>query len=260
VTVALVTGAGRGVGKVIAEGLAREGFLVAVVARTTGEIEATAAELDGAIAITADVTKADEVGRAVTQAEAELGAIDLLVNNAGAARAIGPAWDVDPEDWWSDVESSVRSTFLCTRAVVPPMIARGRGRIMNVSSYVAVRPSPYLSGYAAAKAAVVSFGEGLAAAVQAHGISVFTITPGRFRSELMDNLIESEAGQRWLPELRSGEYVEPERLQELVAFLASGRGDALTGRFLHALDDVEGLASRADEVAEQDLYAVRLRR
>jgi len=110
VTVALVTGAGRGVGKVIAEGLAREGFLVAVVARTTGEIEATAAELDGAIAITADVTKADEVGRAVTQAEAELGAIDLLVNNAGAARAIGPAWDVDPEDWWSALGSALAAT------------------------------------------------------------------------------------------------------------------------------------------------------
>jgi NAD(P)-dependent dehydrogenase (short-subunit alcohol dehydrogenase family) len=260
VKIAVVTGGGRGVGKVIAGALVREGHAVALVARSTGELEETAAELGNAIAVTADVTDPAQVESAVARTESELGPIDLLVNNAGSALAIGPVWEVDPAEWWTDVESSLRSAFLCTRAVVPAMIERRAGRILNVSSYVAARPTPYLSGYAAAKAAIVSFGEGLAASLGDHGLFVFTITPGRFRSALFDHLVESDAGRRWLPELASGDYVDPERVERLVAFLASGRGDALSGRFLHALDDVEALAAQAGEIAEQDLYAVRLRR
>ena len=259
-TVALVTGGGRGVGRVIAGALVNVGYAVALVARTVAELEQTAAELGNAIALTADVTDPAQVESAVSRAESELGPIDLLVNNAATAQAIGPVWEVDPAEWWTDVESSLRSAFLCTRAVVPGMIERRSGRILNVSSYVAARPTPYLSGYAAGKAAIVSFGEGLAASLRDHGLFVFTITPGRFRSALFDHLLESDAGRRWLPELTSGDYVEPERVERLVAFLASGRGDALSGRFLHALDDVEALAAQAGEIAEQDLYTVRLRR
>jgi 3-oxoacyl-[acyl-carrier protein] reductase len=260
VSAALVTGGGRGVGKVVAGALAREGFAVAVVARTASEVEATAAELEGAAGFPADVTDPAQVERVVAEASERLGTIELLVNNAGSARAIGPAWEVDPDDWWLDVESSLRSALLCTRAVVPGMIERRRGRILNVSSYVATRPTPYLSGYAAAKAALASFSEGLAAALREHGIAVFTITPGLFRSALMDNLMHSEAGRRWLPEAGTGRWVEPERVERLVAFLASGRGDALSGRFLHALDDLDDLAARAEEIAAQDLFALRLRR
>jgi NAD(P)-dependent dehydrogenase (short-subunit alcohol dehydrogenase family) len=260
VTVAIVTGGGRGVGRVIAGALVKEGHAVALVARTAAELEQTAAELGNAIALTADVTDPAQVESAVSKAEAELGQIDVLVNNAGTAQAIGPVWEVDPDEWWTDVESSLRSAFLCTRAVVPGMIERRSGRIMNVSSYVAARPTPYLSGYAAGKAAIASFGEGLAASLRDHGVFVFTITPGRFRSALFDHLVESDAGRRWLPELASGDYVDPQHLERLVAFLASGRGDGLSGRFLHALDDVESLAGQAAEIAEQDLYAVRLRR
>jgi NAD(P)-dependent dehydrogenase (short-subunit alcohol dehydrogenase family) len=140
------------------------------------------------------------------------------------------------------------------------MVARGRGRVINVSSYVAVRPSPYLSAYAAAKAAVVSFSEGLAVAAAPHGVRVFTITPGLFRSALVEHLMNSDDGGRWLPEVGSGRWVEPERVAKLVSFLASGAGDALAGRFIHALDDVEELASRADEIARDELFTVRLRR
>ena len=125
---------------------------------------------------------------------------------------------------------------------------------------MAARPAPYLSGYAAAKAALASFSESLAAALREHGIAVFTITPGLFRSALMDHLMQSDAGRRWLPEVGSGRWVEPERVERLVAFLASGRGDALSGRFLHALDDLDDLAARAEEIAEDDLFALRLRR
>ena len=110
-TVAIVTGGGRGVGRVIAGALVKQGHSVALVARTTGELEQTAAELGNAIAVTADVTDPAQVETAVSKAESELGPIDLLVNNAGSAQAIGPIWDVDPATWWADVESSLRQAL-----------------------------------------------------------------------------------------------------------------------------------------------------
>ena len=263
-SVALVTGGGRGVGRVIARALARAGYAVAVASRTKGELDETVALIEAvggtAAARAADVTDRDAVDRVVAEIRSELGEIELLVNNAGTARAIGPAWEIEPDVWWRDVESSLLSAFLCTRAVVPGMVDRGGGRVLNVSSYVAVRPSPYLSAYAAAKAAVVSFSEGLAAALAEHRVRVFAITPGLFRSELVEHLMTSQEGRKWLPEVGRSRWVEPERVEQLVLFLASGRGDALSGRFLHALDDVDELAERADDIRRKDLFAVRLLR
>jgi NAD(P)-dependent dehydrogenase (short-subunit alcohol dehydrogenase family) len=264
VSVAVVTGGGRGVGRVIAEALAAEGFAICVAARTGAEVEDVADGINSgggrAVSVTADATNPGDVERALAEAEQQLGPIDVLVNNAGTARAIGPVWEVDPEEWWQDVESSVRSAFLCSRAVLPRMLERGTGRILNVSSYVAVRPTPFISGYAAAKAAVLSLTEALAASVEATGIRVFALTPGRFWSELMQHLIESEAGRRWLPGIEEGRWVEPERVARLAVFLASGEGDAFHGRFLHALDDLDELVERADEISREDLFTPRLRR
>jgi NAD(P)-dependent dehydrogenase (short-subunit alcohol dehydrogenase family) len=265
VSVALVTGGGRGAGRVMAEALAAAGFAVCVVARTATEVEETAHALVSgggrAIAVTADATDPGAVERAVSEAEERLGPIDVLVNNAGRAHAIGPVWEVDPADWWRDVEVNVRSAFLCARAVLPGMLERGTGRILNVSSYVALRPTPYISAYAAAKAAVLSLTEALAASVGDTGVRVFALTPGLFESELMRHLMESEAGQRWLPGIGRGRrWVEPERVARLVVFLATGKGDALHGRFLHALDDLDELVARSEEIAREDLFTPRLRR
>jgi NAD(P)-dependent dehydrogenase (short-subunit alcohol dehydrogenase family) len=245
--------------------LGAQGFAVCVVARTATEVEETADTITSnggrAIALRADVTDREAVERTVGAAEERLGPIDLLVNNAGRAHAIGPVWEVDPEDWWQDVEANLRSAFLCARAVLPGMLERSAGRIVNVASYVALRPTPYISGYAAAKAAVLSFTEALAASVGESGVRVFALTPGLFKSELMRYLMESEAGQHWLPGIgQGGRWVEPERLARLIVFLASGAGDAFHGRFLHALDDLDELVARVDEIERDDLFTPRLRR
>ncbi|HWE81481.1 MAG TPA: SDR family oxidoreductase [Gaiellaceae bacterium] len=263
-SVALVTGGGRGVGRVIAIALAEVGYDVAVASRTSAELAETAAGVEAlgrrAFYRVADVTDEAAVDALLPAVEAALGAIDVLVNNAGTAAGIGPAWELDVDLWWRDIESSVRSTFLCSRGVLPGMIRRGSGRIVNVSSYVAVRPSPYLSGYAAAKAAVTSFSEGLAAAVAEHGIAVFTITPGLFQSEITARLIESEEGRRWLPDVKNGRFVTAEQLKRLVAFVVSDRAAPFSGRFLHALDDLDDLAARSEEIVRDDLFTVKLRR
>jgi NAD(P)-dependent dehydrogenase (short-subunit alcohol dehydrogenase family) len=265
VSVAFVTGGSRGVGRVIAEALAAEGFAVCLVARTASEVTTAAAAIEStgarAIGLTADATEQRQVVKAVAEAQNRLGPIDVLVNNAGRAHAIGPVWEVDPADWWQDVEASLRAAFLCARAVLPGMLQRGSGRILNVSSYVALRPTPYVSGYAAAKAAVLSLTEALAASVLEKGVRVFAMTPGLFSSELMRHLMESEAGKRWLPGIGQGSrWVEPERVARLAVFLATGAGDAFHGRFLHALDDLDELAARTEEITREDLFTPRLRR
>src|SRR4029079_1132044 len=96
------------------------------------------------------------VARAVAGAEAALGPATVLVNNAGTGLALGPLWEVDADDWWTDVETTLRGAFNLCRAVLPGMIERGTGRIVNVTSYVAVRPAPYQTGYAAGKAALLN--------------------------------------------------------------------------------------------------------
>lgn len=260
---AIVTGAGRGVGRVIASELGRAGLAVAAVARTASEIEETARLVEQAggraTAHVADVTHPADVQQLVSRVEEELGPVELLVNNAGTAAAIGPTWEVDAELWWRDVETTLRGTFLCTRAVLPEMLRRGGGRIVNVSSYAGTRPSPYMSAYAAAKAALANFTESVAAEVADRGVKVFTITPGLFESSLLEGLRSAE-NRRWLPAVGSGRVVKPEEVARLVRFIASGEGDALSGRFLHALDDVDAIAAHARDVTQNDLLTLRLRR
>src|SRR5438105_7889697 len=259
--VAIVTGAGRGVGRAIAEELAGAGAAVALAARSAGELRDAAGRLPRAIAVATDVTKADEVERLVARTEAELGPPSLLVANAGTWEHVGPAWEGDADAWWRDVEVTLRGAYLCARAVLPGMVRRRTGRVVVVSSYAANGPGPWSSAYASGKAALLRFADSLAAEVADAGLAVFAITPGFVRTELVQRVARSEAGLRWLPELAKREdTLEPERAGRLVAELATGRADGLSGRFLHVLDDLDDLIRRAGELRRDDLYALRLRR
>jgi NAD(P)-dependent dehydrogenase (short-subunit alcohol dehydrogenase family) len=141
------------------------------------------------------------------------------------------------------------------------MIERGGGRIVCISSYAANGPAPYFSGYASGKAGLLRFVDSLAAEVADRGVSVFAVTPGFVRTQLLEAVATSDAGRRWLPRLGARtDYVEPERIARLVVELAAGRADALSGRFLHALDDLEDLLGRVEGIAGDDLYALRFRR
>jgi 3-oxoacyl-[acyl-carrier protein] reductase len=261
--VALVTGGGRGVGSLVAETLARQGRPVAVTSRTQQELDETVAAVRAtggrAAAYPADARSTAAASAVVKAVENDLGPVEILVSSAGSAAAVGPAWEVDADTWWLDVETNLRSAFNYARAVLPGMIARGAGRIVNVSSYAGTRPGPYMSAYAAAKAALVNFSESLAAETAGTGVKVFAVTPGLFRSALTEGLL-SESSRRWLPNVGSGRWVEPAQVAALVDFVASGRGDALAGRFLHALDDLEKLAANAGAIVERDLLTLRLRR
>jgi NAD(P)-dependent dehydrogenase (short-subunit alcohol dehydrogenase family) len=252
--VALVTGGGRGIGASIARELAEAGMRIAVTGRTPEQVEAVARDVDG-LALTGDVSRREDVEEWVRRVGDELGQIDLLVNNAGIESARGPLWEQDADDWWHVFEVNVLGAMLCCRAVLPEMVARGSGRIVNTGSggsYLPVRAGSIALGtaYGPSKAALGRFGELLAAQVWDLGVRVFVISPGLVRSAMTERSFGDDAP--WTP---------PELAPRLVRVLASGRADALAGRYIHAEhDDVEDLIRRADEVVGGDLNAIRLRR
>ncbi len=251
--VALVTGGGRGIGASIARELTAAGMRVAVTGRTAGQVKAVANEVGG-LALVGDVSRREDVEDWIERVESELGPIALLVNNAGIAGSGRPFLEEEPDEWWHVFEVNVLGAYLCCRLVAPRMVERGGGRIVNVGSggsYLPIRnPTIALAtSYGPSKAALGRFSETLAAALGPLGVHVFLISPGLVRTEMTAHFGDDAP---WTP---------PELAPRLVRVLASGRADALAGRYLHAEhDDVEELIGRADEIAEQDLNAIRLRR
>jgi 3-oxoacyl-[acyl-carrier protein] reductase len=247
--VALVTGGGRGIGRRIALELADAGMRVAVSARSRDQVEDVAREIDG-LPVVADVSQQKDVDAMVATVERDLGAIDLLVNNAGIAGWEGTAWETPVERWWHVFEVNMLGAYLSCRAVIPSMIERGRGRIVNTGSGASYLPGNRSTAYGASKAALYRFGDTLAEQLKPHDIPVFTISPGLVRTEMTEDRFADDAP--WTP---------PELAPRLVRVLASGRADTLTGRYIHAEhDDVEDLIRRADEIVENDHNAIRLQR
>jgi NAD(P)-dependent dehydrogenase (short-subunit alcohol dehydrogenase family) len=230
--IAVVTGGGRGIGRAIAEALGGAGFRVAILARTRKELDETVAAIGtNAGAFPCDVTDGDVVRRVIEQ----VGAVDVLVNNAGVLGPLRPLVDSDPEDWWRGMEVNLRGPMLMTHAVLPGMIARRRGRIINVSSGGGTAAPPYFSSYITSKTALIRFTECVAAEVKAFGIAVFSISPGTVRSAMTEISLNSEDGKRWLPWFKKifdeGLDLSPDKAAGLVLQLASGKADALRGDF-----------------------------
>jgi 3-oxoacyl-[acyl-carrier protein] reductase len=250
--VALVTGASRGIGRAIATRLHREGMNVAVVARSPGPLEALGDELragsgvGGVLAFSADVTEPDSVSEAVAAVEGEFGRIDLLVNNAGMAEAGDRTlWEADVEEWWRTIATNVRGPMLFARAVLPGMVARDSGRIININSSRSVRSVPTRTAYAVSKAGLAQITKSLAAALAGTGVRVFDYSPGRVKTDLTQQSMGyavSAPDSSWTP-------IET-TVEGLIA-IAQGRLDGLTGRFIHAHDDMQRLSEEADAVVQR---------
>jgi 3-oxoacyl-[acyl-carrier protein] reductase len=240
---ALVTGAGRGIGADIARKLAEAGWEVTVSGRTADQVEAVAGEIGGT-AVVGDVSKREDVERMVAAAEP----IDLLCANAGVS-AWERSWDTDPDEWWHLQEVNVLGVYLACRLTLPGMVERGRGRIVITGSGSAYLPGSTSGAYSASKAAVCRFGEVLANQLADTGVKVFVISPGLVRTEMTDDFGDDAP---WTP---------PELAPQLVLELASGRFDALAGRYIHAEHDPpDELERRIPRILDEDLNAIRLRR
>lgn len=246
-SVALVTGASRGIGRALVMDLCARGWSVGALARD-GAALATLASTCAAGCVRpleADVTDAPALAGAVDSFQAQWGAPDLVVANAGVFSAVGPSWEVDPDVWWRDLEVNVRGVMLTLHAVIPGMVARGSGRIVVVSSGMGRAPSPWSSAYGASKAAVTHLAASVAAELAGSGVSVFAISPGMVRTDMTqwpEQLIAHRPDLAAMPE---SAYLPVSDALGLVADLASGRFDALSGRFIHVRDDRDALLADA---------------
>lgn len=255
--VAIVTGGGRGIGRAIAETLADHGASVTVAARTSTEIRATVRRIRArggrAIAVIADISDNRDVQRLAKTTERQLGTPDILVNNAGHPGIFASLWESDPDEWWRTIEVNLRGPMLCSRAVLPSMISKRRGVIVNIGSYIGIRATPEDISYSTSKCALVRLTDGLAASVGKYGIQVFLVSPGMVKTRMMNAVPE-----RTIRRMSSFEWSPPEAAANIVLRLACGEGKSLSGRFLHVDDDFDRLVREARRIREKNLYTLRL--
>ncbi|MBI4305525.1 MAG: SDR family oxidoreductase [Chloroflexi bacterium] len=227
--VAIVTGAGRGIGKAIAAALAQEGASVVAIARSPEQIEATARDLNAgggrAIAIRTDVSDEASVQQMVDATVRQFGGIDILVNNAAVNLPHIDVVDMDPAEWRKVVDVNLTGPFLCARAVIPHMIKRRGGRIINISSIGGRHGAKGRGPYRAAKAGLINLTETLAAECWPHGINVNCICPGGVDTDMLRE-ISGEPPR--------GLLMKPEQIASVVLFLASDESSAITGTAIDA--------------------------
>lgn len=254
--VVVITGAGKGIGRSLSGRLAAEGASLALMARTRADVDDAVSEAraGGAAAIGAafDVADLTAVTAFVAAAESELGPITLLVNNAGRTGDWDgtPMWAADLDDWWGRVETNLRGPVNFARAVLPAMVARGSGRVVNVNSGAGAAGAPWTDGaYPVAKAGLFRLTDHLAATLaQADaGVTVLDVSPG---------LVRTREGSTGIPD---SAYTPVERVCDVVVAVAQGRLDGWHGRYVHATDDLDDLIARADAVAEGGGRQLRMR-
>jgi NAD(P)-dependent dehydrogenase (short-subunit alcohol dehydrogenase family) len=249
----IVTGAGRGIGRAIALQLASLGAPVALLARTAAEIQRVSADIGArgglAVAIEADVTDTVSVAAAVARAREHFGPIRVLVNNAGTPGPYGPISVADPEEWWAAQRLHQYAPLLLMHHVIPGMKKAGGGRIINIVSSAATIPIAHLSAYAVGKAAATRLTETVDLEHRAAGVRAFALHPGTIVTDMARSTMASPDALRWIPDgiamLQGRSPADSDadlaRCTEVVAALASGRHDALGGRYLDVQWDLDTL-------------------
>jgi NAD(P)-dependent dehydrogenase (short-subunit alcohol dehydrogenase family) len=232
---ALVTGAGRGIGRATALGLAAAGAHVALLARSVGELKETARLLRAAggvaIAVPTDLGDTDQIGTAVERVRAEIGVVDVLVNNAAVVWPLGPSTDIDPAQWTTAIAVNVTAVAQLSFLLLPAMIERGWGRIVNVSSAIAAHPATMIgaNAYATSKAALEAHTINLAAELAGTSVTVNAFRPGGVDTAMQAWIRDQEPAQigtelhtRFVSSYENGALITAETsAQSLLAHLAS---------------------------------------
>ena len=234
---AFVTGASRGIGRGIALALAKAGAAVACAARALDDVRSAAAEIEAAggraCTLRLDVTRGAEITAAVKDAEAALGSVDILVNNAGITLD-KPTLEVGDDEWERVLSTNLTSMFRCCRAVGPGMIARGRGKIINVGSMYGRLGVSHYAAYCASKAAVDGLTRSLAAEWARHGIQVNCLAPGYMNTDIpRAAMADPKTRERFLSKVPARRLGEPEEAAALAVYLASPASDFMTGQTVY---------------------------
>ena len=266
--IAIITGAGRGIGRAIAIAFAKEGAKVSLVARTVSELEETAQLIEEygsqSIVIPTDVTEPGSVTAMVQETISRYGRVDILVNNAGVSGPIGPLQDNRIDDWIKTIQVNVIGPYLCCKSVVPLMTNQGGGKIINLAGAGANNAWANLSAYCTSKAGVVRMTEVLALELENKNIQVNALGPGSIHTRMWEELRNGaeaanateiqEIGDRVL----SGGGASLEKPAELAVFLASDDSGKLSGRLISAVtDDFNNIAAKIPEIMESEAFTLR---
>lgn len=228
---AVVTGGAQGIGRAIVERLLDSGAAVAIWDKDRALAEATAGELAGRGRVTVeavDVTRWPEVEAATLASTAAMGGIDILVCNAGIAGPTVPLVDYPIEEWQRILDIDLTGVFLCLKAVVPQMIARNWGRIVNVASIAGKEGNPNAAAYSAAKAGVIALTKSLGKELAGYDIAVNCITPAAARTRIFEQMSEEHI-RYMLSKIPRGRFVEVHEIAAMVAWLVSAENSFTTG-------------------------------
>ncbi len=237
---ALVTGGGQGIGAAIAQALVARGLNVTVLGRRLAVVQALAdTDPEHLHAVSADVADAAQVAEAVASAEARFGPVDVLVNNAGQAQT-APFLKMDLALWHQMLSVNLTGTLVCTQSVLPGMVARGWGRVVNVASTAGQVGYAYVSAYCAAKHGVVGLTKSLALEMAKKGVTVNAVCPGYTETDIVRESIErvvaktgrtaEEARAEFVKSNPQGKLVQPEQVADAVAWLCGEGASAVTGQ------------------------------
>jgi len=264
--VVVVTGAGRGIGRHIAVGFAREGARLAIVSRTAGELRATAAEIQRAggevMTFRADISKEKDVVRLARAIKRTFKTVDVLVNNAGILGPLGPLTTIRPADWIKAININLIGTYLCTRYILPLMIKRKKGKIINLSGGGAAYPKPLFSSYSSGKAAVIRLTDTLAEELKGFNIQVNALAPGGVKTRMQEEIFRHKnlpgCVREETKDILATGGTDPAKIVGLALFLAGDASSGLTGKFLHVNDPwQEWSASEIRKLNASDLYTLR---
>jgi len=266
--VALISGGSRGIGLATAVAFARAGASVALVGRSADAVAdaARAVRAAGApvVARQADVVDEEAMADFVEESRDVLGPITILVNNAGSIGPIAPFGETPLDEWWRCIEVNLRGPAVCTHLVIHDMVARGRGRIINIVSGAGASSFTYFSAYIASKTALVRWTESLAAELAPYGVHAFAMEPGTVATDMSSFSMTSSDGRRWIPWFRgifdAGLDVPMGRVVDRALALAAGAGDALSGRYILLAEDLEILVANAPQIRREAMYSLRMSR
>jgi NAD(P)-dependent dehydrogenase (short-subunit alcohol dehydrogenase family) len=265
--VAIITGGSGGIGRAIAAAFTREGASLVLVSRTAPALEKIKRELDGTRSkvevFPADVSQEEDVRGLLDFTLGKFGTVDILVNCAGVQGPIGLITDIDAKEWFEAVRINLYGTLLCIKAVLPVMMRKRSGKILNFSGGGAVSPRPRFSAYGTSKAGVVRLTETLAGELKEYNIGIHAIAPGAVNTKMLELVLAAGevAGKEEMAKALKQKHeggVPPPKVAELAVFLSSEKSDGLSGRLISLpWDNWVGIPQHLPEIMSSDVFAMR---